>query len=330
MILGHLKRTASTLLEKLASVERARAVAVGPTRAGIIALLGLRENDDYARERVRKRDETIERLSQCSPANSSPEALSGYVGEAALRFFHTMEWIELSLRELALPRAKMLEIGSNPYFLTLLIAERFPQVEHLGVNYFGATVPGMETQRIIDARNRLKETRFFHADIERHDLAPTGQFDIALFCEVLEHLPYDPAWALHNIARRLRPGGHLILTTPNPARLDNIVRLIERHETFSDPISAHGIHGRHNREYSSEELGDMLQGTGFRVLEVKSVDVLPVSHSRDAEARGYGAYHFVRAVLLRGPTLFRPEWLYRGFSAEMLARSHSLAPTGGV
>src|SRR5205814_718920 len=101
---------------------------------------------------------------------------------------------------------------SNPYFLTLLMAEQFPQVEHLGVNYWGLPAPAMETQEIADARNRLKESRFYHADIERHDLAPTGQFDIALFCEVLEHLPYDPAWALYNIGRRLKAGGHMILT----------------------------------------------------------------------------------------------------------------------
>jgi len=330
MIRRRLNSTVSALLEKLAPIKRSREVAGHPTRAGIIALLGLGEFEEYARARALQRNETMERLSQCSPANSSPEALSGYVGEAALRFFHTMELIELTLKELALPRARMLEIGSNPYFLTLLIAERFPQVEHLGVNYFGAAVPNMETQGITDARHRLKETRFLHADIERHDLASAGQFDVALFCEVLEHLPYDPAWALHNIARRLRPGAHIILTTPNPARLDNLVRLIERRDTISDPISAHGIHGRHNREYSVQELGEMLHGTGFRVLGFKSIDVLPDIHSRDAEARGYGAYHLVRAVLLRPPTLFRPEWLYRGFSPEMLARNESLAPPGGV
>lgn len=300
--------------------------AVEPTRAEIVALLRLREDPDYASWRMRERAETMECLSQCSPENSSPEALAGYVAEAALRFSRTLELIGVALRELALARPRMLEIGSNPFFQTLLIAERFPEVEHLGVNYFGAPVPAMETQAITDARNRLKESRFFHADIERHDLAPAGQFDLVLFCEVLEHLPFDPAWALVNIARRLRPGGQLILTTPNPARFDNIVRLIERRETFSDPISGFGIHGRHNREYSASELRDLLQGTGFRILDATSIDVLPEGHSRDAEARGYGAYHMVRAALSSEPRLYRPAWLYRSFSDAALARGDSLAP----
>jgi len=326
MIKRQLRRAAVDLLQKLMPLATG---GEGSTRATIIGLLGLREDREYARLRSQQRTETAERLSQCSPSDATPEAMAGYVDEAALRFFHTMAWIESSLRQLALARPRLLEIGSNPYFLTLLLAEQFPHLEHLGVNYFGAVVPAMESQRVFDARNRLKESRFYHADIERHDLGPTGEFDIALFCEVLEHLPYDPAWALYNIARQLKPGAHLVLTTPNPARLENIFRLIERRETFSDPISGHGIHGRHNREYSATELQDLLIGTGFRVLQVATIDVHPDNQSRDAEERGYGAYHIVRAMLLEKPTLFRPPWLYQSFDAVRLARAGSLAPAGG-
>src|SRR5512140_3457785 len=110
--------------------------ALEPARAEIVALLRLRDDADYASGRMRERAETIERLSQCSPAHSSPEALSGYVAEAALRFSRTLEVIGVALREVALARPRMLEIGSNPFFQTLLIAERFPEIEHLGVNYF--------------------------------------------------------------------------------------------------------------------------------------------------------------------------------------------------
>lgn len=329
MMKRRLQQAAAVVLRRLGPVDGIAAVQPMPTRAGVVGLLGLREDHEYARTRMQQRGETIQRLSRSSPANSSPEALEGYVSEAALRFFHTMEWLGESLRELALQRSRLLEIGSNPYFLTVLIAERFPRVEHLGVNYFGAAVPTMETQAIADAKGRLAESRFFHADIERHDLAPTGEFDVALFCEVLEHLPYDPAWALYNIARRLRRGGHLILSTPNPARFDNIVRLVERRETFSDPISGFGIHGRHNREYSAAELQEMLVGTGFRSVHAATIDVLPEPQSRDAEARGYGAYHILRGVLEGEARLFRPSWLYRSFPPDALARTQSLAPGAG-
>jgi SAM-dependent methyltransferase len=320
----HLRRALSALLQGDASGGRA---LPGPTRAGIVALLGLGEDRAYAAARNLQRDHAIERLSGCAPANTAPEALSGYLGEAALRFVRTMEWLDVALRELAPGNRRLLEIGSNPFFLTLLIADRHPEVEHMGVNFFGAPVPAIETQAITDARNRLKESRFLHADVERHDLAPAGaDFDVVLFCEVLEHLPYDPAWALHNIARRLRRGGQMIVTTPNPARMENLVRMVELRETFSDPISGYGIHGRHNREYSARELKEMLEGTGLRVLQATTIDVVAEPESRDAETRGYGAYHMVRATLEGEPRLVRPPWLYRSFDAGVLSQPDSLAP----
>ena len=97
-----------------------------------------------------------------------------------------MEWIDVSLRELAPANRRLLEIGSNPFFLTLLIADEHPEVEHMGVNFFGAKVPAIETQAMTDARKRLGESRFLHADVERHDLAPAGaDFYVVLFCAVL-------------------------------------------------------------------------------------------------------------------------------------------------
>ena len=103
-----------------------------------------------------------------------------------------------------------------------------------------------------------------------------------------------------------------------PICFDNIVQLVQHRETFSDPISGHGIHGRHNREYSARELKELVEGSGCRALDMKTIDVIPQGYSRDAEARGYGSYHMLRAVLGGEPRLFRPEWLYRGFTAEQL------------
>jgi SAM-dependent methyltransferase len=50
-----------------------------------------------------------------------------------------------------------------------------------------------------------------------------GSFDCVVLCEVAEHLPsYMPAIA--EIGRILAPGGHLILSTPNVARLHSRAR----------------------------------------------------------------------------------------------------------
>jgi SAM-dependent methyltransferase len=254
--------------------------------------------------------------------------MAGYIGEAALRFGATIELLQRYVASGA--QGQWLETGSNPYFLTLLLKESFPELAYMGVNYFAGGFPpqSMQQQSVIDPRGCLREVAFFHADVERHSLKAVGTFDICLFCEVLEHLPFDPAWALCNIVCTLRPGGVLLLTTPNPARLDNLEKMIRHRATFSDPVSGYGIHGRHNREYAASELIELCTATGLTILEVKTIDVIPTLYSRDAEAKGYGAYHMLVARLDETPRLVRPAWLYRSFTPERLASSSPLMPDG--
>jgi ubiquinone/menaquinone biosynthesis C-methylase UbiE len=56
-------------------------------------------------------------------------------------------------------------------------------------------------------------TAFFQADAEAIALA-SATFDTVICCETLEHL-HEPRAALKELARVLRPGGRLFLTTPN-------------------------------------------------------------------------------------------------------------------
>ena len=76
---------------------------------------------------------------------------------------------------------------------------------------------------------------------------PDNHFDYILFCEVLEHLTHDPLRALTELKRVLKPGGEAsVLTTPNAARLENVIAFIEGRNIY-DPYSAYGPYGRHNR-----------------------------------------------------------------------------------
>jgi 2-polyprenyl-3-methyl-5-hydroxy-6-metoxy-1,4-benzoquinol methylase len=58
---------------------------------------------------------------------------------------------------------------------------------------------------------------------------PDATFDVVLSTEVIEHVP-DPALAVKEFARVLKPGGHLVLSTPNrfwqgPVRLASAIGL---------------------------------------------------------------------------------------------------------
>ena len=50
--------------------------------------------------------------------------------------------------------------------------------------------------------------------------------DVVVLGEVFEHILNHPAGLLQAVFRILRPGGTVILTTPNPSTLINAVRLL--------------------------------------------------------------------------------------------------------
>lgn len=101
-------------------------------------------------------------------------------------------------------------------------------------------------------------------------------FDAVLLGEVFEHILNHPLGLLREIHRVLRPGGLLLLTTPNPSTLPNAVRvLLDRHSLWGTGEFASRpkiIDGRlidcgeiHYREYRACELRDFLKRSGFRV-----------------------------------------------------------------
>src|SRR5215831_4431341 len=156
-----------------------------PEQHNLIDYLRLTADSQYALARNRLRKSILDRLEGCTPDGATPAEMSGYFGEAALRFGVTIEMLQQYVPRGA--QGKLLEIGSNPYFLTLLLKESFPKLACMGVNYFAEAFPlqSMQQQSVIDPLGCLREVTFFHADVERHSLEALGTFDICLFCEVL-------------------------------------------------------------------------------------------------------------------------------------------------
>jgi 2-polyprenyl-3-methyl-5-hydroxy-6-metoxy-1,4-benzoquinol methylase len=64
---------------------------------------------------------------------------------------------------------------------------------------------------------------------------PERSFDVVLLTEVLEHLTYSPLPLFREVHRVLRPGGLLFITTPNPAGLGKLIRLV----LGQNPIEPH-------------------------------------------------------------------------------------------
>ncbi len=96
----------------------------------------------------------------------------------------------------------------------------------------------------------------------------SGSFDVITFKQVIEHLPFSAKPTLKSFHRILRPGGLLLLSTPNIARLSSVLRLLLR-RTVHPPIEqffhADFPFSGHYREYALDEIKKMIVWSGFEV-----------------------------------------------------------------
>jgi SAM-dependent methyltransferase len=98
-------------------------------------------------------------------------------------------------------------------------------------------------------------------------------YDLVLCCEVLEHLTGDPMAMMTEINRVLKPGGMLLLTTPNIASARAVRSLLHGHWPYLDPaFNRNGSPDRHNLEYSPVELRGLMEAAGFEILRMETRD----------------------------------------------------------
>jgi SAM-dependent methyltransferase len=192
-------------------------------------------------------------------------------------------------------RGKALELGSPPFHITLLL-QRFRNYD-LSLTGFAA-----------DGRPQIEQTIESPEYGERYDFTCTcfdaekdrfpyddNTFDLVTWCEVIEHLTENPVHALSEIYRVLKPGGVLVLSTPNASRADSIINFLVGRNIY-DPyhLGAPLKGSRHSREYTLPELTDLLSGCGFRIQRAADIDIYP------PEGRKRGAFRwFMNTVAKR-------------------------------
>ena len=148
---------------------------------------------------------------------------------------------------------RVLDVGCSSGYLARPLAER------------GNTIVGLE----LDPEAARAAEEFCElvlvGDVETMDLPlEPGSFDVVLGGDVIEHLR-DPAAALARLRPLLRPGGRVVLSTPNVANWAIRLSLLSGRWRYTD----RGILDRsHTHLFTRATLAETLERAGYRVERI--------------------------------------------------------------
>jgi len=109
---------------------------------------------------------------------------------------------------------RVLELGSNPYLMTMLMQHRF-DVELELANYFTEELTAKESVHVADLDGKRLEFPFRHFNIERDGFPYSSRsFDYVLFFEFLEHLLESPDHAVDEMAQLSDPADFSLCQHP--------------------------------------------------------------------------------------------------------------------
>jgi arsenite methyltransferase len=209
---------------------------------GYLDLLGTESADDAAP----KNNGPIQ-AAWASPIGSmlydNAQAVSRRVIAA---FQHPEEWLNIP------PGGVALDVGSGPGTVTASLA-RAAGEEGLAL---GVDISEAMLTRAV--RNEAgPQVGFLRADAQRLPLRDST-VDAVVSLAVLQLIP-NPAAALAEIARVLRPGGRLAIMVPTAGRAARFWQMLPN-------IGAH--------VFGEDEIGDILEDNGFASVRVKNVGTL--------------------------------------------------------
>ncbi len=189
---------------------------------------------------------------------------TGYIQLHHGRFIRTVELVPAGDGS-----QRLLELSS--YLQMPLLIKRYGNYGEIAVTNWWQ---GELSEKIQHARHAAtgEEVGFTmkRVDVERDPFPfPDEYFDVALCCELIEHLREDPMHMLIELNRVLKWGGLVVLTTPNISSAFSVREaLAGRNPNIYSPYTRQSPADRHSREYTPSEVRVALESAGFKVIKL--------------------------------------------------------------
>lgn len=185
-------------------------------------------------------------LHECELASLYPD----YLALHGRRFFDTLSALERARPDVDSP--KLLDVGIFPGFMAAMAKD------------LGYEISGISNEEMTpEFREFARENSFSisQADVESEPLPfKEGQFDAVLCTEIIEHMHLNPFKLIGECARVLRPGGTLLVSTPNLSRLP-VIRGLKQGQSYMPSVKGPLDESfpvnpcyKHCREYTMDEI----------------------------------------------------------------------------
>jgi SAM-dependent methyltransferase len=160
--------------------------------------------------------------------------------------------------------AVVIDLGCGDGAALALAAKQNPNHQFAGIDWSADALRQARKRGLTVVRGTM-ETRLPVAD---------GAADVVIMSELIEHL-VDPDAAVAEVRRVLRPGGSLLLSTPNLAAWYNRGLLALGIQPIFSEVSLRAVFGRpgsvvagHLRLFTRRALTEFLTASGFRCVAV--------------------------------------------------------------
>lgn len=199
-----------------------------------------------------------ESIDELSPLFSTNTWFKEYTKLHQKRFAKELAY----LIEIIPPGEIIGEFGAAPFVLTLALKKLGYQIEAWDIAPERVSkIPGIEVKK---------------SDLDNWDINENEKYHCIIFMELFEHLRGNLIVTMEGVLRLLKPGGKVLLSTPNLYSFMGIYKFIFKGIAYSsssdiyhewNKIREHG-HMGHVREYTVKEMRDFFKKIGFDIEKI--------------------------------------------------------------